>query len=183
MPTKTISTRIKKTTNPTKSNNNLKGKIGEDKACAWLESRGFMILERNFHTRFGEIDIIALEGVKKDFSLKSHSTQHSAENTLNQHIILHFIEVKNYTRSLPIYAITPKKLAKIYQSIEVYFFTQNQQNTQPNPQITNIIQIANQNICIKALPYCVSAMLIQGSNFEKISFLPNISPNVSKDTF
>lgn len=35
------------------------GKVGEDKAVAFLESKGYEILERNFRHRHAEIDIIA----------------------------------------------------------------------------------------------------------------------------
>ena len=35
------------------------GKSGEDLACAALERRGYVILERRYRTRLGEIDIIA----------------------------------------------------------------------------------------------------------------------------
>ncbi len=35
------------------------GDRGEDKACEWLVSRGFSIIERNWRTKRGEIDIIA----------------------------------------------------------------------------------------------------------------------------
>ena len=35
-----------------------KGKIGEDAACSFLEDAGYRIVNRNFHTRAGEIDII-----------------------------------------------------------------------------------------------------------------------------
>jgi len=34
------------------------GKAGEDLAVEYLESRGVSILQRNFYTRFGEIDIV-----------------------------------------------------------------------------------------------------------------------------
>jgi putative endonuclease len=34
------------------------GAWGESVACAYLEGQGYKIIERNFFTRFGEIDII-----------------------------------------------------------------------------------------------------------------------------
>ena len=38
------------------------GNAGEDKACSFLEDNGYKILERNFRTRTGEVDIVALKG-------------------------------------------------------------------------------------------------------------------------
>ena len=35
------------------------GKNGEDKACRFLKRKGYKIIERNYMSRFGEIDIIA----------------------------------------------------------------------------------------------------------------------------
>ncbi|PID27207.1 MAG: YraN family protein [Candidatus Cloacimonadota bacterium] len=51
------------------------GNIGETKASKYLEAKGFIIVERNYHySRFSEIDIIAKKGdtyvfveVKSDF--------------------------------------------------------------------------------------------------------------------
>jgi len=42
--------------------NRNKGNIGEDRAVAYLQSQGFHVLERNFRTSIGEIDIIARRG-------------------------------------------------------------------------------------------------------------------------
>ena len=42
-----------------------KRQVGADKeafVCEWLEKHGYMILERNFRCRSGEIDIVAREG-------------------------------------------------------------------------------------------------------------------------
>ena len=36
-----------------------KGRAGEDYTAKWLENHGYSIVERNYHSRFGEIDIIA----------------------------------------------------------------------------------------------------------------------------
>lgn len=43
---------------PKKSNTKL-GKLGEDCAVRLLKEKGYKILERNFRTKFGEIDIIS----------------------------------------------------------------------------------------------------------------------------
>lgn len=74
-----------------------KGIEYENRACEFLLNNGFEIIERNFYSRFGEIDIIAIkEGV------------------------LHFVEVKGSERYESVYAITSKKLAKIVKTIKFY---------------------------------------------------------------
>ena len=75
-----------------------KGNIAEDKAVVFLEEQGYLIAERNFYSRFGEIDIIA---TKND--------------------VLHFVEVKsgeNY--ELAIQNITPSKINKLIKTAHVY---------------------------------------------------------------
>lgn len=38
------------------------GRVGEEEAVAWLRRQGYDIVERNFSTKAGEIDVIAREG-------------------------------------------------------------------------------------------------------------------------
>jgi putative endonuclease len=38
------------------------GRAGEEHAAAHLERLGYEILDRNHHTRFGEIDLVAFDG-------------------------------------------------------------------------------------------------------------------------
>ncbi len=38
------------------------GQQGEEEAARYLGSLGYILLERNYHTRSGEIDLIALDG-------------------------------------------------------------------------------------------------------------------------
>ena len=43
------------------------GNSGEDLAARYLESNGYEIVARNFHSRYGEIDIIARDGERTVF--------------------------------------------------------------------------------------------------------------------
>ncbi len=45
----------------TRRNKNL-GDWGENQACKFLQRHGFKIIERNYHTTLGEIDVIAAKG-------------------------------------------------------------------------------------------------------------------------
>lgn len=42
--------------------NLVKGKAGEEAAVRFLKSRGYRIVERNYRTPYGELDIVALKG-------------------------------------------------------------------------------------------------------------------------
>ncbi|MDX9802372.1 MAG: YraN family protein [Spirochaetia bacterium] len=39
-----------------------KGKSGEDKACKYLEKKGYTVIARNYRSKKGEIDIVAKDG-------------------------------------------------------------------------------------------------------------------------
>ena len=39
--------------------NKSKGKIGEDLACKFLKKSGYKIVEKNYRSRYGEVDIVA----------------------------------------------------------------------------------------------------------------------------
>ena len=76
------------------------GDHGEDFAAHMLEDAGYQILDRNYRTRVGEIDIIAI----KDG-------------------VLHFIEVKTRTADdfgYPADAVTEEKQRSIRRSAECY---------------------------------------------------------------
>ncbi len=75
-----------------------KGNIAEDKACEFLSNLGYFIVERNFYSRFGEIDIIAT----KDEAL-------------------HFVEVKSgLDYESAVQNITPQKLSRLIKTGNVY---------------------------------------------------------------
>ena len=77
--------------------------LGENLATKYLQNKGYVIIERNFRQRYGEIDIIAI-----------------SKNTLV------FIEVKT-RKSLvygePLESITPKKLRDIIKTAQYYALT------------------------------------------------------------
>ncbi len=58
------------------------GEWGERQACKYLQQQGYTIVERNFFTRAGEIDIIAAyqEEQKKSLSFIEVKTRSSAPN-------------------------------------------------------------------------------------------------------
>jgi putative endonuclease len=75
-----------------------KGNLAEIKAVVYLKEKGYTIVEQNFYSRFGEIDIIA---IKSD--------------------VLHFVEVKSgMDFEQAIRNITSKKLSRILKTVEVY---------------------------------------------------------------
>ena len=75
------------------------GLEGEKKARAFLESSGLKVLATNFHSRFGEIDIVA-----------------ESEEAL------HFIEVKASMTYDAVVRITPNKYTKILKTIDYYLY-------------------------------------------------------------
>lgn len=80
-------------------------KLGEDKACNFLQKKGFKIIERNFRKGYGEIDIIAIDSLNQE------------EKTLV------FIEVKTRKSNSfgsPLEAITPWKLKSLIRTAQFY---------------------------------------------------------------
>ncbi len=76
------------------------GNLGEDMAASYLAEAGYRIIDRNFHSHQGEIDIVAEDGD-----------------------VLVFIEVKNYSfRSFgpPCSAIRKSKKENIIQTARYY---------------------------------------------------------------
>ncbi len=83
------------------------GKKGEVKAINHLESKGYQILERNFHKRSGEIDIICFDPKFKEYV---------------------FVEVKtrrNINLGYPEEFVDQKKINKIITTAELWFEKKN----------------------------------------------------------
>ncbi|HOO96769.1 MAG TPA: YraN family protein [Caldisericia bacterium] len=83
-----------------KTSNTHKGRLGEDISCKHLQSRGFVVQERNHKTREGEIDVIAS----------------------NDSLIL-FVEVKRRTSKtfgLPIESLPKRRIERLFNASLLY---------------------------------------------------------------
>ena len=95
------------------------GQTGEALAGTLLEQKGYIILERNYKTKMGEIDIIARHG-----------------DTLV------FVEVKARTNSSfgnPKYAVNRKKQKKISMTALYYLKATNQSNAKARFDVVSIL--------------------------------------------
>ena len=99
-------------------NNVIKGSLGEDKAVEYLISNGYKVIDRNYRTKIGEIDIIAM--ISK---------------------ILVFVEVKARTSinyGYPYEAVNWKKQDKILKSSFIYIKQKNLSNYQMRYDIIEV---------------------------------------------
>lgn len=83
----------------------LRGEAGEKYVCTYLENKNYEILSRNYHSRYGEIDIIARKN-----------------NTIA------FVEVKTSTPDSPaggFERITKSKMRKIFKTAADYLMKNN----------------------------------------------------------
>ncbi len=71
----------------------------ENEAVLFLKSKGYKILERNFHSKFGEIDIIALNGntlVFVEVRSKSYTYFGYAEETIDRRKIEKIVKTAQF---------------------------------------------------------------------------------------
>lgn len=78
------------------------GDLGEEYAVGLLKKNGYKIIDRNFRTKFGEIDMVALQD----------------DNLV-------FVEVKtrwSKKYGAPEEAVTPRKIARIKRAAQIYMW-------------------------------------------------------------
>lgn len=96
------------------SKTQITGEIGEHLACRYLKNKGFVIIERNYTRKWGEIDIVAQKGK-----------------------VTHFVEIKskvgNYSEEanrLDLYRpednMHPWKLKRLSRTIQTYLAEHNE---------------------------------------------------------
>jgi putative endonuclease len=104
------------------------GRTGETLACRYLEENGYVILARNYRTKFGEIDIIA-----RDMDT------------------LVFIEVKSRRSNHfgnPKYAVNKSKQKKISMAALHYLKDTKQSNVRARFDVVSLVSISGE-ICIE----------------------------------
>lgn len=112
------------------------GRLGENFAAEWLQRRGYRIVGMNYHTRYGEIDIIAEKGE-----------------------FIAFVEVK--TRSFdslarPMEWVTASKRKKLILSAES-FLLENPVELQPRFDVIEIITADKTEFKVKELQHYENA--------------------------
>ncbi|MCX7024551.1 MAG: YraN family protein [Spirochaetes bacterium] len=76
-----------------------KGRLGEDAACAFLEARGWSVVARNWRTRTGELDAVAVRAGELAFvevkSVDAYGPE-SAERTVGRTKRARIVETAQY---------------------------------------------------------------------------------------
>ena len=91
----------------------------ESLACKLLQNKGYKILARNFRSKFGEIDIVAMDGD-----------------------VLVFVEVKarnNLKFGNPVESVTEDKIRKITLTGQIYAEKNNMQDAKMRIDVVSII--------------------------------------------
>ena len=106
-----------------------RGIEGEEIAVKYLQDKGFEVIERNFHSQQGEIDIIARDGQ-----------------------FLVFVEVKNYSlRSYgsPVGAVGRNKKKSIIHAAQTYLYKENIKNIYSRFDVITIFRKYNGQLIIE----------------------------------
>lgn len=105
------------------------GKTGEKLAVKYLLENNFRIMECNYHTKYGEIDIVA-----------------------QKNNIFHFVEVKTrigIEKGKPYEAVNSKKLQHLKTASELYVLKNKLKNAKLSLMIVSIV--LNQDLSVESL--------------------------------
>ena len=113
------------------------GNLGEDIACKYLISKGYSILERNYNTKFGEIDIIAKhKGIIHFIEVKSGNNKESSINPVEN---LTGAKIRKFTKTVQSYLLHKNISDKQRWQIDAIVVVFNSLNTPP--EITHLENI------------------------------------------
>ncbi len=84
------------------------GRVGEEIACRFLESKGYRVVERNYRKKWGEIDIIAIKGGAVRFvevkAVSRENTQNiSREMDYRPEELVHASKLRKIARTAALY--------------------------------------------------------------------------------
>lgn len=112
-----------------KTEKQLIGQKGEDEAVKWLHKKGFLILDRNYLTKWGELDIVAQKrGEIVFFEVKTVSRPSALANTIAKqaknvgHETVKIAQEDDYE---PEDNLHPWKLKRLTRTIEIYLSDKN----------------------------------------------------------
>lgn len=115
---------------PSSPNSRDIGTLGENLVAEWLQQKGWEILHRQWHCRWGEIDIIALgtdqeceiKATQEDSRLRTPNPQSPIPDSPFPTLV--FVEVKTRRRGNwdadGMLAVTAIKQAKLWQTAEIF---------------------------------------------------------------
>jgi putative endonuclease len=92
------------------------GKLGEKLAEEFLNKNGYRIIERNFHTRFGELDLIATKNGKLIFievKLKIGDDFGTPEEMITP------TKLRQVTKTAESFLLMKPEIRKVYDSYQV----------------------------------------------------------------
>jgi len=92
--------------------NRLIGNVGEEIACKWLKKHDFLLIERNYNKKWGEIDIIAAKDkILHFFEVKSVNRtkgEVDGEKSHRPEENVHNLKVKRLKRAIQTYLLERK---------------------------------------------------------------------------
>jgi putative endonuclease len=96
-----------------KVNSRIKGNIGEDIACKFLMKRGFIIVERNYLKKWGEIDIVAKKNDILNFIEVKSIVVKIANNTNNTNV---YTEGNSFRPEENVHVLKQRRLRRVIQT-------------------------------------------------------------------
>ena len=109
------------------------GKRGEEIAAEFLQRKGFAVIEHNYHSRWGELDLVAVKLNEEDFGSEMYfdveKQEMKGDATLLQGNSVRFVEVKTrtgITYGTPSEAVNYAKQQKIRKTALLWLQEQEQ---------------------------------------------------------
>ncbi len=118
------------------------GRMGEDYAAHWLLEKGYRLVLRNYHSRYGEIDLIAQKGQ-----------------------VLAFVEVKTRRKdaiAAPCEWVTPAKRRRLVKTALLYL-QENPSRLQPRFDVVEIIAENRNEFAVSSIHHIENAFWLEGT--------------------